>query len=73
VVDSGIAATDHDFVVKNGTSSRIVYSQSFVSGENTTDYYGHGTHVAGIIGGNGLDSTGPLFARTFKGVAPNVT
>ena len=31
----------------------------------------HGTHVAGIIGGDGATSTGIGFTRTFKGVAPN--
>jgi serine protease AprX len=34
------------------------------------DYYGHGTHVAGILNGSGLDSRGPGAFRTFRGVAP---
>jgi serine protease AprX len=34
------------------------------------DYYGHGTHVAGILNGSGLDSSGPEAFRTFRGVAP---
>ena len=34
------------------------------------DYFGHGTHVAGILNGSGLDSTGPQAFRTFRGVAP---
>ncbi|HYV18604.1 MAG TPA: S8 family peptidase [Verrucomicrobiae bacterium] len=34
------------------------------------DYYGHGTHVAGILNGSGLDSSGPQAFRTFRGVAP---
>jgi serine protease AprX len=34
------------------------------------DYYGHGTHVAGILNGAGLDSSGPQAFRTFRGVAP---
>jgi len=71
VIDSGVALR-HDLTGPNGATSRVVYSQNFVSGQDTTDGYGHGTHVAGIIGGNGDDSTGSLFSRTFKGVAPNV-
>ena len=34
------------------------------------DYYGHGTHVAGILNGTGLDSSGPVSFRTFRGLAP---
>src|SRR5205814_262054 len=34
------------------------------------DAYGHGTHIAGLIAGSGLSSTGPLFSQTFKGIAP---
>jgi serine protease AprX len=34
------------------------------------DYYGHGTHVAGILNGSGLMSSGPDAFRTFRGLAP---
>jgi serine protease AprX len=34
------------------------------------DYFGHGTHVAGILNGNGLMSSGPDAFRTFRGLAP---
>jgi serine protease AprX len=34
------------------------------------DTYGHGTHVAGILNGSGLRSSGPDAFRTFRGVAP---
>ena len=71
VIDSGIYAHP-DLQSSSSTSSRIVYSQSFVTGLTGTDLYGHGTHVAGIIGANGKDSTGAGFTRTFNGVAPNV-
>jgi serine protease AprX len=69
VIDSGMTPKD-DLMAGGGVTSRIVYSESFIGGSDTTDTYGHGTHVAGIVGGNGRDSSG--FSRTFKGVAPNV-
>ena len=51
VVDSGI--TDQLDLKKNG-NSRIKQAASFVTTTvGTADGYGHGTHVAGIIGGNG--------------------
>src|ERR1035441_3595861 len=51
--------------------SRVVYQQSFVPGNsNPGDQYGHGTHIAGLIAGDGLSSTGPLYNKTFKGIAP---
>ena len=54
--------------------NRIVYSANFVPNETTTlDAYGHGTHVAGLIAGNGSSSTGPSFSRTFLGIAPHAS
>ena len=72
IIDSGISAGDDDFTNTAGTQSRVVYSESFVTGLDASDQYGHGTHVAGIVGSGGVDSTGKGFSRTFKGVAPNV-
>ena len=34
------------------------------------DYYGHGTHVAGILNGSGYASSDSLSFRTFVGLAP---
>src|SRR5690348_1526915 len=70
VIDSGVAPKA-DLMSKDGVSSRIVYSQSFVSGQDANDQFGHGTHVAGIIGANGKASSGLGAIKTFKGVAPN--
>lgn len=71
IIDSGVTLKN-DLKTKDTLGSRVVYSESFVSGGDPSDLYGHGTHVAGIVGANGADSTGPSFTRTFKGVAPNV-
>ena len=66
VVDSGVN-NNSDF--NGGTAgSRIVARAKFNSNTNNmTDSYGHGTHVAGIIGGNGYNSSG-----NYMGVAPQV-
>jgi serine protease AprX len=58
--------------VAPGSTGRIVYSQNFVSGQNDAlDHFGHGTHVAGLIAGNGAESSGTKYFRTFYGSAPN--
>src|SRR5947208_11473771 len=75
VIDSGVTAVGdlYWWIPSNQTyGSRVVYSQSFVPGTtDTSDLYGHGTHVAGIIAGAGWFSTGSNFTHTFKGIAPN--
>src|SRR6185437_570573 len=71
VIDSGVYNHD-DLQNANGTASRIVYSESFVPGDSrTTDLYGHGTHVAGIIAGNGRDSANG-YPQQYLGIAPKV-
>jgi serine protease AprX len=73
VIDSGITA-GRDFTLANGTGSRIVYNQNFAGGQNTVaDLYGHGTHVAGILAGNGMYSRGADFRKTFIGIADNAS
>lgn len=72
VIDSGVYNHD-DLQTPNG-ASRIVYAESFVAGDsNPNDAFGHGTHVAGIVGGNGFDSqNGSGYSQQFVGLAPNV-
>jgi serine protease AprX len=72
VIDSGVRKVE-DLRTGACTTSRVVYEENFVNGENTTDdLYGHGTHVAGIIAGNGKcsDNKATLRSRVFLGVAP---
>ena len=71
VIDSGITYhSDLYGTTGSGGKLRVLYSQDFVGG-GTNDYYGHGEHVAGIIAGNGKDSSYSTYARMFKGIAPN--
>lgn len=73
VIDSGINDSHPDLQNPDGTS-RVVYHQDFTGTPTTNtsggqyDLYGHGTHVAGIIGGNGSLSGGQ-----YSGVAPGVS
>jgi serine protease AprX len=77
VIDSGITPWHDDLYLVGGRDpriqNRIVHFKDFTGDsflrrlgwELPSDDYGHGTHVAGIIAGNGFDSGG---ART--GMAP---
>lgn len=69
VIDSGINV-DRDFSTEVGKPfTRVVKAVNFYSDSNTTaDPFGHGTHVAGIIGGNGGSSPDLMYA----GIAPKV-
>ena len=69
VIDSGVY-NHPDLNAATGTKSRVVYRQSFIGGALNDDF-GHGTHVAGIVAGNGNSSDQQGAFRTFKGIAPN--
>jgi len=68
VIDSGISL-DPDFSATiYNKGSRLIKQISFSSNSQTVnDTYGHGTFVAGIVGGNGSDSD-----RLYLGVAPEI-
>ena len=70
VVDSGIT-NDQDFSTDpslSTSSSRLIAQSNFNNDSSFLgDAYGHGTHVAGVIGGNGFMSNG-----VYQGIAPGV-
>lgn len=71
LIDSGVNTHPDLFTSGLFPTSRVVYNQSFVPGDSSAaDAYGHGTHIAGLIAGDGISSTGPLFSQNFKGIAP---
>ncbi len=72
VIDSGISCFS-DLRNTNGVY-RVVYSQSFLAGDNRTqDWYGHGTFVAGLVGGTGASSgSANGYPAVYAGMAPNV-
>ncbi|MCF1507175.1 S8 family serine peptidase [Streptomyces glomeratus] len=59
VLDTGVDAGHPDLV------GRIAEAEDFSGSGNTVDHFGHGTHVASIVGGTGAASGG-----TRRGVAP---
>ncbi|WP_395142351.1 S8 family serine peptidase, partial [Armatimonas sp.] len=69
VLDSGVSSLHPDLF--QGYSSRVVQGLNLVAdGSLSGDPCGHGTHVAGILAGNGAASGGTYSYRTFKGIAP---
>ena len=71
VIDSGLTESS-DLHADDG--SRHVVHVDVLGGdprvvESAGDNFGHGTHVAGIIGGSGQSSSGSDSMRSFKGVA----
>src|SRR5258706_15598162 len=65
VLDSGIYA-------HKALTGHLLASVSMVAGEPTTDEFGHGTHVAGIITGNASAAAGVTTAYT-GGIAPGAS
>ena len=74
VVDTGVQGDMNDFQVsRSNTASRVIASAVVNPGAGSAgDSFGHGTHVAGIIGGDGTNraSNDPLDGR-YVGVAPD--
>jgi serine protease AprX len=69
MIDSGILDSD-DLKDAQG-HSRIVYKASLIPGVNQDDHYGHGSHVSGILAGNGSKSAQDNTIYLVRGIAPN--
>ena len=68
---TGVRVAVIDTGVYEHPDLNLTANRNFVSSESVLDYndlVGHGTHVAGIIGGNGSGSGG-----LYKGVAPGIS
>ena len=71
LIDSGVNSHPDLNLLGLLPASRVVYNQSFIPGTSSaSDQYGHGTHIAGLIAGDGLSSTGFQYSKTFTGIAP---
>jgi serine protease AprX len=59
VIDSGITGWHDDLSIANRQGQRVSHFMDFVNGYTQPyDDWGHGTHVAGIVAGNGFDTNG---------------
>jgi subtilisin family serine protease len=67
---SGVRVAVVDTGIYEHPDLNIVANRSFVTGDlfDSNDDYGHGTHAAGLIGGNGISSGGK-----YRGIAPGVS
>ncbi|HLA94528.1 MAG TPA: S8 family serine peptidase, partial [Pyrinomonadaceae bacterium] len=74
VVDSGIREDHRSFVDVSG-NKRVVKSVDFTNtGNANTDKYGHGTHVASLLGGGvgqNLNAVDGLYMNNYEGIASN--
>ncbi len=68
LIDTGVYL--HDDLMRTSNQVQAVEVEVVGHEPGLADYYGHGTHVAGILNGNGADSSGGAYYRTFRGLAP---
>jgi serine protease AprX len=71
VLDTGIDGGLPDFKGEDGRSRVVASAVTNPDATTAEDLYGHGTHVAGLVAGNGLTlpASDPLYGR-YVGAAP---
>ena len=72
VIDSGMISGSPELqgvIASPYSNTRILANVSMITNSDSNDQCGHGTHVAGIIGGNGFNSTGTQYTHTYTGIA----
>lgn len=63
----GVAIVDSGIAEEEGWNIEVITQKFATNSRSDKDIYGHGTHVAGIVAGNGSDSNG-----MYRGIAPGV-
>jgi len=71
VLDSGVDPDHFDLRDEIKGKRRVVFSWDFTGRGSLDDPFGHGTHVAGTIGGDGSSSLSA--GRDFAGLAPGAS
>jgi serine protease AprX len=69
LIDSGVGVLND--LKDAGGHDRVVYRATLSPRGPANDSYGHGDHVAGILAGNGTQSSGPASTYKVRGIAPN--
>ena len=69
----GVAVIDSGISEVQDLKGRVVYKESFIASKNDShDFYGHGTHVSGILAGDGKSSKGKYIGIASKALLLNL-
>ena len=65
---SGVSVAIVDTGINDHPDLTVIAEEDFVGIDNYRDYYGHGTHAAGIVASSGISSGGE-----YRGIAPQAS